>query len=76
MDNNYEFMTYLYQNPDYLNYLRLHPKWYKILYYEKNYDQFLNVAKKELKLRITDKLESLKRNINLLSSLGSNLFKD
>lgn len=76
MDNNYEFMMYLYQNPDYLNYLRLHPKWYKILYYEKNFDDFLKIAKKELKLRITDKLESLKRNINLISTLGANFFKD
>ena len=68
MDNNFLFMNYLYQNPEYLNYLRLHPKWYKILYYEKNYDDFLNVAKKELKLRITDKLESFKQNINLIST--------
>lgn len=71
MNNNYEFMNFLYQNQEYLNYLRLHPKWYKILYYEKNYDEFIALCKKELKLRLTDKLESLKRNINLLSSFGS-----
>ena len=75
MNSYYEFMTYLYQNPDFLNYLRLHPKWYKILYYERNYDDFIKVVKEELKLRMTDKLESLKRNINLVSSLSSYLDK-
>lgn len=66
-------MTYLYDNQDLLNYLRYHPKWYKVLYYENNYNEFLRVAKKELHLRLTDKLEKFKQNIILLQSLGSYL---
>lgn len=65
----------LYNNQAYLNYLRYHPKWYKILYYEHNYNEFINVAKRELHLRVTDKLESFKRNLTLLKSLNSYLDK-
>ncbi len=73
--NNYDFMMYLYQNPEYLNYLRYHPKWYKVLYYEGNYDEFLRYVKKELQLRLTDKMENFKRNLLMLQSLGSYLGK-
>lgn len=71
ISNNYDFMMFLYQNPEYLNYLRYHPKWYKILYYEHTYDEFIAIVKKELRLRITDKIEMFKRNINILASLGN-----
>lgn len=73
--NNKEFMSILYNNPSMLTYLRYHPKWYKILYYEGNYDEFISYAKKELGLRMVDKLESLKQNINLLKGLTSYLDK-
>ncbi|MBS1476510.1 MAG: hypothetical protein HP024_00980 [Acholeplasmatales bacterium] len=69
--NESEFYSFLYNNLGYLNYLRYHPKWYKILYYEHNYDAFIRVAKDELHDRLTDKLEGLKRNIALLKSLNS-----
>lgn len=68
-------MNFLYQNPEYLNYLRYHPKWYKILYYEHNYDEFIAYVKKELRLRVTDKMEALKRNVNLLKTLSSYMDK-
>lgn len=70
-----EFYSFLYNNLPYLNYLRYHPKWYKILYYEHNYTEFINTAKIELHDKLTDKLESVKRNINLLKSLSSYLDK-
>ena len=69
--NEYEFYRFLYENQAYLNYLRYHPKWYKILYYEKNYNDFINVAKTALHDRVSDKLEGFKRKINLIKSLNS-----
>ncbi len=32
-----DYMNYLYEHLDLLMYLRYHPKWYKILYYEPSY---------------------------------------
>lgn len=73
--DNYTFMNYLYQNPEMLNYLRYHPKWYKVLYYEGNYEQFIRFVKERLQLRLTDKMEKMKQNMILLQSLGSYLGK-
>ena len=65
----------IYQNPTYLNYLRYHPKWYKILYYEPNYfKDFIKEAQTNLKIRPTDKLENIKNKFQFLYSL-TNLMK-
>lgn len=67
-----DYMNYLYQNLDLLMYLRYHPKWYKILYYEPSYFKyFLQEAQYNLKLRPQDKLENLKNKFQLIYSLSS-----
>ena len=51
-------------------YLRYHPKWYKILYYEPAYfKQFLTEAQTNLKIRTIDKLENMKNKFQLLYRL-------
>ena len=63
-------MEKIYQNPEMLEYLRRHPKWY---YYmdsnPKNYELFVNIVKKELKETTYDKLEKIKNRVNFASSL-------
>lgn len=67
-----EYMNYLYQHIDLLMYLRYHPKWYKILYYEPSFfKDFLKEAKENLKIRPIDKLENIKNKFNLFYSLSS-----
>ena len=61
----------LYEHLELLMYLRYHPRWYKILYYEPNYFRvFLNEAKTNLNIRTYDKLEGFKKNFNMVYSLG------
>jgi len=70
-----EYMRYLHQNYEMLMYLRYHPRWYKILYYEPSYfNAFLKEAKENLHIRGIDKLENIKNKINLARSLAG-LFK-
>ncbi len=66
------YMNYLYEHLDLLMYLRYHPRWYKILYYEPNYfNMFLLEAKTNLKIRGYDKLENFKNKFNMIYSLAS-----
>lgn len=67
-----DYMNYLYEHLDLLMYLRYHPIWYKILYYEPSYfKDFLKEAQTNLKIRPTDKLENLKNKFQLFYSLSS-----
>ncbi len=67
-----DYMDYLYQHIDLLMYLRYHPKWYKILYYDPSYFKyFLKEAKENLKITSIDKLEGLKNKFNLFYSLSN-----
>jgi hypothetical protein len=69
-------MMYLYEHLDLLMYLRYHPRWYKILYYDPSYfNAFLNEAKTNLNIRVYDKLEGLKKNFNMIYSLSGLLDK-
>lgn len=69
------YMAYLYEHLDLLMYLRYHPKWYKILYYEPAYfKDFLKEAQASLKIRPVDKLENFKNRFQMLSQLAG-LFK-
>ena len=69
-------MLYLYEHLDLLMYLRYNPRWYKILYYEPNcFDAFINEAKTNLNIRTYDRLESLKKNFNMIYSLTGLLEK-
>lgn len=58
-------------------YLRFHPKWYKILYYDENmFQTFLNIAKKDLKIRMVDKLDKFNQNVSYLKLLKGFLRTD
>ncbi len=72
-----DYFNYLYQHEDILMYLRFHPKWYKILYYDENmFQTFLNIAKKDLKIRMVDKLDKFNQNVSYLKLLKGFLKKD
>ncbi len=65
------YMEYLYHNLDLLMYLRYHPKWYKILYYNPSYfKDFINEAKVNLKITPIDKLENFKNKFQMIYSLA------
>lgn len=65
-----DVMKKIYQNPEYLEYLRYHPKWYYYLDQDPSYySEFERVVKKALKITTYDKLESLKKQINFASSM-------
>ena len=66
------YMEYLYEHLDLLMYLRYHPKWYKILYYEPTYFKyFLIEAKSNLKITTNDKLENFKNKVLMVNNLAS-----
>lgn len=66
-----DYMSYLYEHLDLLMYLRYHPRWYKILYYDSSYFKaFIAEAKASLKIRGYDKLETFKNRFNMLYSLA------
>lgn len=67
-----EYMQYLYEHEELLMYLRFHPKWYKILYYDSaSFSVFLNVARKDLGIRLTDKLEKFRTNFSYVKLLSN-----
>lgn len=62
---NEDILRKIYSNPQYLEYLRFHPKWY--FYLEQNpnnFSIFERTVKEELKITTYDKLEKLKKQIN------------
>ncbi len=62
------YMKYLHEHLDLLMYLRFHPRWYKILYYDPDsFASFVDEAKRELKIRNVDKLENIKKQIEFFS---------
>lgn len=66
------YMEYLYNHLDLLMYLRYHPKWYKILYYNPDYfKEFIKEAQLSLKITPIDKLENMKEKFNMLYGLTS-----
>lgn len=66
-----DYMSYLYEHNELLMYLRYHPKWYKILYYDPSlFQSFLNEAKTHLKIRTVDKLDSFNNKFKMLISLA------
>jgi hypothetical protein len=54
-----------------LFYLRTHPEWYKVLgRYPSRYQDFINLAKEELKITTHHKLERFKNQVSLFSMLS------
>lgn len=65
-----DILKKLYQNPNYLYYLRTHPKWYYYLDLDPNYFVlFERNVQKETKTTAYDKIESIKKQINFASSI-------
>lgn len=63
-------MSKIYENPVILEYLRYHPYWYKILYYDNSrLNEFLNTAKEELKITLRDKLDGFRNQLDFVTSL-------
>lgn len=70
------YMQYLYDHEELLMYLRFHPKWYKILYYDENlFNEFLKTAKSDLKITLSDKLDKLNNGISYLKLFNGYLNK-
>ena len=70
--NDNSYMSFMYDNPVYLEYLRYNPRWYKILYYEPSMlSEFKKEAQERLKIRAVDKLDNFSNKLKLFSSLGS-----
>jgi hypothetical protein len=65
-----EIIEKLYNNEQYLNYLRRHPKWYYYLDLDPKYfSEFERVVKKALKITTYDKLEAIKKQVNFASAM-------
>lgn len=63
-------MSRIYDSPEILQYLRYHPYWYKILYYDSTrLNEFINTAKEELKITLKDKLDELRNQLDFVTSL-------
>ena len=69
-------MKYFYDNPIYLEYLRYHPRWYKILHYDPNMlEAFLEEANTNLHLTKRDSLLEFNKKLSFVSSLMQYLAK-
>lgn len=65
-----KILNKIYENEQYLEYLRYHPKWYYYLDSNaENFKIFEETVKKEYKITTYDKLDKLKGNIGFVSSL-------
>lgn len=65
-----EILQKLYSNPQYLEYLRYHPKWYYYLDQNpSNFSKFERQVKEDLKITTYDKLEKARKQIDFASKL-------
>ena len=71
-----EQLQYLYRNPNYLEYLRYNPRWYKILYHDSEmFVEFINEANTNLHLTKKDTLKDFNKKLSFASSLIQYLVK-
>ncbi|MGM9972025.1 MAG: YlbE-like family protein [Anaeroplasmataceae bacterium] len=71
-----DYMKEIYQNPSILEYLRYHPKWYKILYYDNSkIKAFLQTAKKDLHITASDRLNNINKTINFINGFSKYMNK-
>ena len=69
-------MNYFYDNPVHLEYLRYHPRWYKILYYDNSMlKDFIEEANTNLHLTKRDSLLEFNKKLSFVSSLMQYLAK-
>ncbi len=58
----------LHENEKLLYYLRIHPKWYKILYFTpERYGEFIKYAKNETNQTVYHKFESITDKISMIN---------
>lgn len=63
-----DYMKEIYVNREITEYLRYHPSWYKILYYDNSkIRDFMAIAKKDLHLTMSDKLNNIEKSINFIN---------
>ena len=68
-------MKYFYDNPIHLEYLRYHPRWYKILHYEPSMlPSFIEEANRELHLTKRDSLLEFNKNALTHDRLSTDTF--
>ena len=64
----------LLKRKDYYKYLKENSEWVKLLRRDKlNYKNFIKYIKKKYKLRVQDKVENVFENLEVLSSVLSNI---
>ena len=64
----------LLKRKDYYRYLKENSEWVKLLRRDKlNYKNFIKYIKKKYKLRVQDKVENVFENLEVLSSVLSNI---
>ncbi len=64
----------LLKKKDYYRYLKENSEWVKLLKRDKlNYKNFIKYIKKKYKLRVQDKVENVFENLEVLSSVLSNI---
>ncbi len=64
----------LLKKKDYYRYLKENSEWVKLLRRDKlNYKNFIKYIKKKYKLRVQDKVENVFENLEVLSSVLSNI---
>ena len=69
-------MNYFYDNPQYLEYLRYNPRWYKILYYEPTMlEDFIQEANNKLHLTKRDTIIDFNKKLSFVSTLMQYLAK-
>ena len=67
---------FFYENPMYLDYLRYHPRWYKILYYDPTMmELFMQEANTNLHLTKKDTIIEFNKKLSFVSSLMQYLAK-
>jgi len=71
-----EQMNYLYQNEQYLTYIRFNPKWYKILHYDPSlFSSFIEEANEKMHLTKKDSMLDFNKKLSFVSSLMQYLAK-
>lgn len=71
-----DYMKEIYENPLILEYLRYHPKWYKILYYDNSkIKDFLYIAKTKQHITVSDKLNNINKTINFINGFSKYMNK-
>jgi hypothetical protein len=72
-----DILKKIYSDSKYLEYIRYHPKWYYYLDQNPNlFIEFEKTLKKELKITTYDKLESLRKKVNFVSSFIKYMTKE